>query len=640
MTSRADIIGKPGFYLDRSATGTGKSTADIEAVRQVDRALIVTVTHENTTEIEEDMQAAGLNAMKFPGRHTDGEEINCRNDSADAAERMGLSVLSAVCSVCPHRLNCSQFGYLGQLAAVKAASIAIATQQRSVYNGIDKLAEGRSEYIAIHEDAARVLCPDETVSMIDLEKADSVLDRILNDPEILNWLGQSVIKDDDGVVVPNEKLAERRNRIDKFVRHLAEMVPMLINQAKLADKTQQIVIPKCIPKAPGTDNLLFRASVEMKVSFTNGPWRPILAAASGELHSIGVIVDDSAVSKRKIIIANWRNIPSNNSTVLFCDATAGHDELEMYIGKPVVDITPDGHVERSKRVVQFQKDITRKTSAKSFCATIRGVMSMYPEARRVGVITHRPLVSYLNLIGESFAARIVKATYFGSGADRASNDWYKQCDLIIVAGTPRVNSVVVQQRLIQFGDYGAAGENPDWGEVLWRGLTEAGQEVIVTNRGYRHPLWHKAHRSLVRAELVQAAGRGRSILEDGCEVAIISTEECGFPLVNQIESRTSSLAQCEISLLTYLRDLSAENLPTANLSAENPKRISIEKAPISSGMPKSPPMRSTAEIAVAIGLKERRTREILSGLECRGLVARHGDRGGWSLTDIGRSLLG
>ena len=47
MHSRQDVIERPGMYLDRSPTGSGKSTADIEVVRQVSRALIVTPSHEN-----------------------------------------------------------------------------------------------------------------------------------------------------------------------------------------------------------------------------------------------------------------------------------------------------------------------------------------------------------------------------------------------------------------------------------------------------------------------------------------------------------------------------------------------------------------------------------------------------------------
>lgn len=45
------------------------------------------------------------------------------------------------------------------------------------------------------------------------------------------------------------------------------------------------------------------------------------------------------------------------------------------------------------------------------------------------------------------------------------------------------------------------------GLIRWRGRSESGREVIVEGRGYDHPRWERAHRSLVRAAIVQAAER-------------------------------------------------------------------------------------------------------------------------------------
>lgn len=214
VRSRRDIINKPGLYLDRSPTGTGKSTADIDAVRQVDRALIVVPTHENGQEVETDMQAAGINAMKYPARSTEGKEPNCQNRLADTAEQFGLSAVAAVCPTCDHRAECLWCGYLAELDAVKSATVAIATHARTVFNGFDKLAEGRGEFIAVHEDAANTICPDALVA-----------------------------------------------------------------------------------EAIGIESLLLRASLESKAKFHESPWRLLLAAMTGELFALGVIVDESRNSK-------------------------------------------------------------------------------------------------------------------------------------------------------------------------------------------------------------------------------------------------------------------------------------------------------------------------------------------------------
>lgn len=194
---------------------------------------------------------------------------------------------------------------------------------------------------------------------------------------------------------------------------------------------------------------------------------------------------ESAVgtTKRRMLVGLWKNLPAENAVVLFADATANRDDLQDLLGRPVIDLTPPGHIARAKRVVQYPVDINRKTSPKRFLSIVRGVLVEFPNARRVGVITHRPLVSSLKKLSEPFAGRIAKAAYFGSGDDRASNDWHDRCDLVIVAGTPRVAGEAVQRRLIQFRDFASAGEDGRWGDVRWRGQTETGDEVIVEGRG-------------------------------------------------------------------------------------------------------------------------------------------------------------
>ena len=327
----------------------------------------------------------------------------------------------------------------------------------------------------------------------------------------------------------------------------------------------------------------------------------------------------SGRTKCRMLAGVWKNLPSKNAVVLFSDATATRDDLEVLLGRPVIDITPTGHLAHAKRVVQYPIDLTRRASPKRFLSLMRGMLIEFPDARRVGIITHRSLIAALKKLGEPFTARIVKTAYFGSGSDRASNDWHERCDLVIVAGTPRVPSEAVQRRLIQFGDYASAGEDGHWGEIRWRGRTETGQDVIVEGRGYDHQAWDRACRSLVRAATIQAAGRSRSLLDGGCEVAVISTEECGFPLVNNTDI---GLTESDAKVLTMLSDLSAEK-PYRSIKTLPPMRNgSVDASWV-----------TTADLARLVGLSERQTREILTGLESRRLVRRDGERGGWMLAD-------
>ncbi len=323
----------------------------------------------------------------------------------------------------------------------------------------------------------------------------------------------------------------------------------------------------------------------------------------------------AGTTKRRMLHGFWKNLPSENAVVLFSDATANRDDLEALLGRPVKDVTPVGHLAHAKRVVQYTIDLTRLASPTRFLSVVRGVLTEFPDARRVGIITHRPLVAALKKLVEPFAGRIVKSTYFGSGADRASNVWHDRCDLVIVGGTPRVPSDVVQRRLIQFGDFTSAAEDGRWGEIHWRGQTETGEEVIVTGLGYGHPAWERAHRSLVRAAIVQAAGRGRTLLETGCDVAIASTEECGSPVVNNTDIEFSESETTALAIITGLSE---------------PESYRSIKTLVPIAVPDRPTV-STSDIAHRMGLTGRGTQKILARLESRHLICRVGERGGWML---------
>lgn len=311
---------------------------------------------------------------------------------------------------------------------------------------------------------------------------------------------------------------------------------------------------------------------------------------------------------RKTLIAVWDNPPNPNAVVWFADATAERDDLVKLLGRPVLDATPSGHPARVKRAIQYPLDILRKTPHGRFASIMRGVLVDHPQYQRVGIITHRTLEATLKQLGDLFTPRIVKSSYFGSGLDRASNDWHERCDVVIVAGTPRVPTIAVQRRLMQNGDVTSAAEIGGWGECHWKGMTESGQEMLVAGRGYKHPVWNRAHRSLVRAAIVQAAGRGRTLLDTGCDVIVISTEECGLPL---IDATDIGLSETEVSVLTILATYRHKSLNSIQDSCADV------------------PALSTAVIADRLGMKERGTRQILARLESRGRIRRQGERGGW-----------
>ncbi len=297
--TRLDSLNKWGVYLDRSPTGAGKTTADIGAVRKSGRGLIVLPSHENCAEVEAAMRAAGIDSKKYPARITEaGERQNCWNPSADVAERLSLSAFAAVCVTCPFRPECEQSGYLAELKAVDDAAVAIATHARAIRTGFSQLmgdrefVSNRHQYVAVHEAAANLLRPNETVSESDLQRMADLLGTVLADPDWLDWFGDTVRRDDNGDREPDTHKAQRRNKLYEFVRHLADVVDMLLDRMRVTERTSSIELPTAIPNANGIESLLLTASTRLNATNDRIPWRVLLAVATGELFSLGVMVND------------------------------------------------------------------------------------------------------------------------------------------------------------------------------------------------------------------------------------------------------------------------------------------------------------------------------------------------------------
>ena len=97
---------------------------------------------------------------------------------------------------------------------------------------------------------------------------------------------------------------------------------------------------------------------------------------------------------------------------------------------------------------------------------------------------------------ENYRSRVAKVAYFGEGPDRASNDWHRVCDHLLVLGTPRVNPADISAWLTVHGQ-----------EVLGDGTWQ--------NGAYQDPRWQEGHAALCTSALLQAIGRARSHLPEG-----------------------------------------------------------------------------------------------------------------------------
>jgi hypothetical protein len=579
------------------------------------KSLLIYPTHENCREVEEGLIGKNINAMTYPARVTEATEnmrANCWNAKADEAEAMGFAVVKTVCSGCESRQKCGQRGYLAELIAVSKADVALCTHKRAEFSGLKELLNGRG-YLSIHENPIDLLRPRVDANESDLILIQHILKRILNDPRSLDWFGDDLRVDEEGNKVHDEDLAKRKERQFQFCHHLLDLVDSLVVQLLTAASTMEWR-PNVVAALPdGIERTLFFATKGARAVFSGQPWRFVLAAGNGALHSAAIVVEQRHQKGAgqgntftvKQVVGFRDNPPPANVVAWFNDATLVPDRLEMILGRKVQDTTPIGRLELQKKAVQVLRDITRRTTAHIFGNVLRGVLADRPQFKRIGVICHWPHIAAVNALGPDFDHRIVKVTYFGSGDDRSSNAWHQECDLIIVAGTPRLPPGVIATYLIQVGEIGAACRQPEWGKVFWHGTTESGEPKKVKGAGYQDEAWRKAHRDLVRAHLVQAIGRGRGILATGCEVVVLTNEECGLAIS---DAGFESVNGTAIKVLQAMRDLSAQ-IPNKDILG-----ICALKS---------------ADIASRCGIEQRQTQLALQILERKGLARRVGDRSGW-----------
>ena len=369
--------------------------------------------------------------------------------------------------------------------------------------------------------------------------------------------------------------------------------------------------------------------------------RIVRAVAAGEIDGITVRVDrilakGGKPAVRKSLLAVWQARLPGRATVWLNDATADAQEIEAFAGQPVSDETPRGRIAQQFPAVQLADlDIKKSTAPATVVKILRGVFSAFPQFRRVGIIidkTHVPLILGTARKGtnldECFRQRVAKVEHFRSGASRGSNDWMGECDALIVAGTPRVPPSAVRTRLIQAGNTAAAARDGEWERDYWTGTDATGRRHTIKTAGYRDHDWHQAHRAIVRAELLQAVGRGRGILEAGLPVMVISNENLGLPLC---EIDVHPLPDGAIAVLDAMKRLSEQKSKGAagqkpdttdtQLTEQNSKEYLLEITSV-----------STSEIASAVGKSNRWVLELLKDLFARGLVQKIGQRGGWVLS--------
>ena len=604
-----------GVFVDMSPPGSGKSFADRQLLAAVG-GLLVLPTHLNCQEEAAKLSAANVQAVAGPelvvlGVDTDdAAAANCRNQAAAIARELGLPHSRTVCGGCPYGRprtdpqtkremggdgSCAANGYQAQAAALKESPVKVVTHARAVQMGLADLAAGAG-YVAVHENALDVLVPEWGIDAESLGEAERILERQLNQ---------------DGL---NAKRSEEQTEV---LNVLADIVAEL-RVALDAGENARVATPAMLP---GMANLVYRLLFTVSRNHygkrrASVDWRPLLQLLAGARAAVVVghrrVAGGAEEPVAELKVFGWNPPPSSPGSppVWLGDGTADLVTLRRLVPN-VVDGTPACRLPVRTRVRQLsQSDIKESSSPARVVKVLAGLLADNPNYRRVGVVCwkkHRAAIEAYQQAG-GLGDRVAMLTHFGSGADRASNQWIEgvnggpPCDVIVVLGSPRKGEAAVRGHLMRVGLLDAAGRpTPSWGAIPWRGLTESGDTRLVNGLGYSDPEWQAAARWLCRSALVQAIGRARPQLADGLDAVVCSSEECGALLS---ETTTGPELNAGVSRLLAALGGADENRqhPYRNTSRE------VVDFPL------------VADLAKRLGVDDRTVSRWLTLAERRGLV--------------------
>lgn len=553
---RAAAINQPGLHLDRSPTGSGKTHATITALMAASSSLTVLPTHANVGERVEEMRALGIDAVAYPELTQD----NCKNfDQASDAQSLGLVAGAAVCPGCPFKDDCT---YRAEVKIASRAAHQVATHER--LRRSSRTAEN-AVVVVVDESPESVVAPSLAVPARQIGAVQQLAHAIKN-----YWYSRA--NDDQKA----------------FAGTLLDVL------ATISDTCGRITTAGTVPvdlrhgarSAPDNwQRLLYESIQQVGVSrdLNADALALVTKAAVGDLVSLDIVTDETVTGKmHHYIVGSWRPGLPAGAAVILLDATAEAGDIEAAIDQPVNDCTPGGHLPTHHPVEQLTDDISRQTSTATVAGVVEAFLDRHPEVQRLGIIGHAPHVTALIDQGELPAAareRVVKWCYFGQGPDRASNDWHRECDHLLVLGTPRANGGDHRRWLVRHGLHDAAGRDADWGARHWQSATVAGEPITVAGTGYRDPDWHRAFVAVSRATLHQAVGRGRSILPEGIPVTVVTNEPTPYPIAPPLDVQPAALRDT----VAVVQGLLAPP-PASVLSAiENPYREKYGNGVVTTG---------------------------------------------------------
>lgn len=541
--SRAAAVSQPGLHLDTSATGSGKTFATNAALARASSSLTVLPSHANCEERVQELREHGVDAVAYP----ELSPATCQKyDVASRVQSLGLVAGATVCISCEFQKTCA---YQAGCKAAQKAKHRVATHERLRRSSTP--ADG-VQVVVVDEMPETVLAPTLHVSSKQVAAVGLLAHGIKH-----HWYSTANV---------DQK---------SFAGTLLAVVDAI--RQTCADITtpgrQPVTLPAGRDVPDNWQRLLYESiqSVGVASSMDAEALTLVTRAAAGELVSLEIVTDLTRAGRlHHYVVGSWRPALPADAAVVMLDATGDADDIAAVLGKPVNNTTPAGHLPVVQQVVQIPDDISRSTSSATVAGCVEAFLKAHPEVQRLGIIGHKPHVVDLienGGLSEPARVRVAKSCWFGGGPDRASNDWHRECDHLLVLGTPRANPGDYRRWLAQHGLHAAAGKvDGDWGPRHWQAITVDGRAVTVDGAGYRDGDWHRAYQAVSRSTLQQSVGRCRPVLPDGIPATILSNEPTPYPVApSLIVTPAAARETAEI-----VRNMGkAAPLPSASRSAKS-----------------------------------------------------------------------
>jgi hypothetical protein len=529
LVAKRTAVATVGIHVDRSPTGAGKTASTIAALLEVGRTKTVQAlpTHANIAERRQEMIDGGHSPDRI-GVVPKLTEENCvMFDDAEAARAAGLSHGEAVCRGCHHRNACE---YLQLKAQAERRQHLITTAEHFQRSHGSKSMRGR-EVVIVDEKPDLTLAPRIHCSEADMTGVVTFLDRIVSEGNsrairsLEDWGADPTPAADAGVEV-----AATANGL----RCMAEDVLAAMRAVTEPGAIEQSIDASGLPS--GWQQQVKRVMAAHALAPPpQDAMRLLVALAAGDASSVWVTADrtlDGIIVRHALV--HWR-VDLNGLRVVLLDGTADVASLSRLAGHEVRDITPTGHPPTLHAVVQRPRPISRKTSA----AVVRDIIEAVIEesgAARIGLIGLKTHMEQLmnpdepDCLAQCIRDRITMHAHFGQGPDRASNEWHRDCDLLLVVGTPRPNPGDVRRLLVVQGEIEAAQYDVAWGRGTWDASKVEGGTECLWSFDYTDPAWRAAHQAITRANLLQAVGRARAGLAEGIPAIVLTDEPLGLPV--------------------------------------------------------------------------------------------------------------